>query len=85
MKSEESTTADKCIHKRRGVCSIFSGDNPCVYPQSKCSFYQTKLDAEESIAHYNRLMNAKTPEEQRYYADKYHGGKMPWKKGVYTS
>lgn len=50
-------------------------------PGSRCSFYKTPEQAEESRRKANARLASLEEEHQRHIADKYYRGKMPWLKG----
>jgi len=46
-----------------------------------CSFAQTKAQARASLKKANVRLASLDKDEQKYIADKYYFGKMPWLKG----
>ncbi len=54
-------------------------DGFCI--NNQCGFFKTRDQQTLSLAQvYERFRN-RSPQEQRYIADKYYNGKMPWQRG----
>ena len=73
-----------------GSCALLDKHGNCAVDEKfKCSpkdmtcpFHKTAEEKAASDMLWRERMNALTPDEQEYYADKYHKGKMPWKDGI---
>ena len=48
-------------------------------PETPCPFRKTREQHEESIRMHDERMNRLPAYEQKAYAERYYGGKMPWK------
>lgn len=76
-------TYENCALKmegdKQGKCRVLQ-IGVCRNAES-CAFHKTAAEKRESFAAYCRRMNSLSEDEQKYYADKYHMGTMPWKKG----
>jgi len=68
-----------CFACRGGECSILL---PKKASCEGCRFFKTKRRAKAGRKHAQRLIAAKPAEQQRYIAEKYYGGTMPWKEGT---
>lgn len=66
-----------------GVCAFAGpqGDCTCLKQDrcpGRCSFFREKEEYEESGRRWQARMASLNGEEQRRFAVKYYGGRMPW-------
>lgn len=70
---------NKCVaHTRGNGCKILTVKK-CI--GESCPFAKTKEQIEASCEKSFKRLASIDKELQRYIAEKYYGGKMPWKKG----
>lgn len=71
----------------KNKCYAFSGQKQCRIlavkkcTGSSCSFFKTAEQYKESFKKANVRLASLDKEKQKYIAEKYYNGKMPWQKG----
>ena len=64
----------------RHLCRALANPVCSHTPETPCPFRKTREQHEESIRKHDERMNHLPAYAQKAYAERYHGGKMPWKR-----
>ncbi len=73
---------EKCFGFRNYKCQVLYND-ACKGCDNKCKFYATDAQMVEARHQANCHISTLWPTKQVDIADKYYGGKMPWRNGGY--
>ena len=67
---------EKCFAEKKRGCGAVIGGRNC----EGCPFYKTEEQQKASLEKAYERMRSLSAEMQRYYANLYHNGQMPWLK-----
>jgi hypothetical protein len=63
--------------RRNGKCAALNVEHCTNY--TRCAFYKPIWKAAKDTARASKMLCTLPRDTQVYIADKYHGGKMPWR------